>query len=483
MTRRAGPGPAAWAHDVGLMMIPAAAVALPTLAVALANAEWSAAVGLLVPVLAGGGGAVLARACRHARRGITPGHGSILAAAWLLATIVCAAPFVAGAVLADAPSETTRAFADPINALFESMSGLTSTGLTVATDPRELPLGLQWWRSTLQWLGGVGILYFALAAASIGGDTPDRGQGDAADDELGSGEDDQDGPPLRRVLLRTWLVYAVLSGASFLAYLLTGMSAWDAANHAQSAIATGGFSTSPDSLAAFGPAAQAVTVGTIVVGSISFLTLRTAILDAKPLALPRDSQARWLAGALVVGIAATWLLSPLGLWDATFQWTTALATAGFSTVKIGDLPPATLWLLAAAMLLGGAAGSTVGGLKLARLRRLALLVLRRRDAPDGLSESVGRTLGIAAAFALTFALGTPLLWLTAGQPPLTDAAFEAASALGTVGLSTGLSAPDLPATPRLILITLMYLGRLEFVMLLRVAAKTQPPPRHPAQPQ
>ena len=321
-------------------------------------------------------------------------------------------PFLAAALAADA-TEVTAVFADPVNALFEAMSGLTSTGLTVSTDPRKLPLALQWWRSTLQWLGGVGILYVAIAAVGVA--SQGDGSGEEADDELSSGDDGDSPPRLLRSMRRAAVAYAVLTALTFGGLWLAGMPPWDAANHAQTAIATGGFSLSPDSLAAYPRAAQAVAAAAILAGTISFFTLGRLVCCRDWRGVLGDRQIAWLAGFLVLSTLATIALAPfVPPFDAFFQPMTALCTAGFSTMTVNDLPAAALWLLIGLMVLGGGSGSTAGGIKLARLRRLVWLALRRGVRDPVLSEPASKTLKIAALFLATYAVGAPLLWLLSG---------------------------------------------------------------------
>ena len=466
------PSAAAWGSRLGLSAVPVAVVALPTAAVAAAHREWAVLAGLGVPVAAGALGGCLAWACRPGERDrATPSRAQALGLVWLLATAVAAAPFLAAAHLGDAPSASTAALGSPLNAAFEAMSGLTTSGLSVAGTPEELPASLLWWRSSLSWLGGLGLLYLALSIGVLDGRKRTGDDDQDAGDELGSGEDGQDGPGLRGVLWWTWAAYLGLTLAACAAYRLAGMSLWDAANHAQSAVSTGGFSTRAASLDAFGPPAQAVTLLFVLLGAISFAPIRAAVFGRDPRGLFRDAQARWLVVGVAVGGPLLWLASGLDAWTACFQWAMALTTGGFGLVKTQDLPALTLCLLVPAALVGAGAGSTGGGLKLGRLRRLLRWAAGRGTAEDELDETRLQTLKVAAAFCVSFLLGTLGVWLAAGRPPWAAAAFEAASALGNGGLSAGITGPDAPAAARGVLMTLMWLGRLEFVLLFELVLK------------
>ena len=447
--------------------MPLAVVAVPTAALAAAFREWSVLVGLLAPLLVGAAGGAVAWLCRGPSGRPTPGRAQVLGVAWLLATAVAAVPFVAAATLGDAPTPSTAAFG-PLNACFEAMSGLTTSGLSVAGSPEELPMSLLWWRSTLSWLGGLGLLYLAISIANLDGHPSTGDDDEDADDELGSGEKGHGGASLRTLLWRTWAAYLLLTAAAAGCYLLAGMGLWDAANHAQSAVSTGGFSTRAASLDAFGVPAQVVTLVFVVLGATSFALLRAVLLSGRIGAVFRDAQTRWLVGGVLVGGPVLYAASGLDAWPAFLQWAMALCTGGFGAVKTERLPDLTLCLLLPALLVGACAGSTGGGLKQGRLRRLFRWAVGWSTTADELTETRLQTLKVAAAFCVTFLLGTLCVWLAAGRPGWAEAAFEAASALGNGGLTAGITQPDAPAAVRVILLTLMWLGRLEFALLFQL---------------
>ncbi len=157
---------------------------------------------------------------------------------------------------------------------------------------------------------------------------------------------------LRRVLRRTWIVYTGLTLLAFVALWIAGMSPWDAANHAQTAAATGGFSTSADSLGGFGTAAQVVVLVVMLLGAVSFATLRGVTFGLRPKCIVLDPQARWLAGGALLVAAVLLIDGGLPAWRAVFEAVSAVATCGF-TVR-GDASPGLLGAAAitAAMLVG-----------------------------------------------------------------------------------------------------------------------------------
>lgn len=152
--------------DVGVLLLPAA-LSVTGLVVAVVAREWFAVAGFVgVAVVAGGVAQTLRRLSGP------PGAGSVrqslitVALGWLLVAAVAAVPFLASARIGAAVGDdvgSAEVFADPWSALFEGMSGFTSTGLTMVDAESELPSALQWWRSVLEWTGGAGVAVFALA--------------------------------------------------------------------------------------------------------------------------------------------------------------------------------------------------------------------------------------------------------------------------------------------------------------------------------
>ena len=434
-----------------------AALALTGLAVAVVNGEGAAAAGFATTALVGGaaGGEIVLWRRDHASALGVHGHAShpSLALSWLLAAGLASVPFWTAGADAGALPEVA-VFADPLNALFESMSGLTSTGLSVAPDASRLPHSLQWWRSVLQWVGGLGVLYVALALVPHDRDGSD---GDRLDPEINVDESGGSGR-LRSV----WALYAAFTLSAGVAFWAAGMAPWAAVNHGMTAVATGGFSITSDSLASYGRGVHAVAAVAFVLGATSFGLHLAVLTQGRGGAAVRDAQNRLLAVLLVGGVVALALATraaDVPLADAAFQWTSALTTAGFSTQDVARYGPLPLVLLVAGMFIGGASGSTAGGLKLSR----AAALLRRmagRDAP-----SWRPALRQAGRLGTVLAVGVGVLVVLAGVTPL-DALFEATSAVGTAGLSVGVSAPDLAAPGRLTLVALMWLGRLEVVAAL-----------------
>ncbi len=465
-----------------LIQLPAL-MAIPTLVVGIAFAEWA----LLLPVIAMGllsvgVGKFLLHCFRRQTEQTKSASMSAVALSWLIVAILCAIPFWGGALLFGEASETMRAFCHPLNALFESMSGITSTGLSVALRPSELPHLIQWWRSFLEWIGGVGVVVLALLLVHPGGDVYQLYAAEARNQNFAE--------TMRGTVRQIWWIYFLFTLASIALYLLEGMPWWEAVNHGMTVIATGGFTITDESFAGYSPLIQLSTIFLILVGALSFRLHYQIIRKHNANALFSHTQVRLFFALFLGGFLFLLLLSrsqqSAPFVAMLFQWSSALGTCGFSTVPIASLSPAILLVLVLGMIIGGASGSTTGGIKLNRLAWLFKGVAAkfhairagqrapRRFLFDGErigDKAAGKNIHSAAVLLLLWILAllsASLILLTTleGERPFVQILFECASALGNVGLSTGLTHPGLAATPKIALILLMWFGRLEIIAVL-----------------
>jgi trk system potassium uptake protein TrkH len=390
---------------------------------------------------------------------------------WLLASLFGALPYF----LSDALS--------PVDALFESMSGFTTTGSTVLSDLEQQPHALLLWRSISQWLGGMGIIVFAIAILpllGIGGMQLFRAEvpGPVANKLT---------PRIAQTARRLWLIYASFTVACGVALLLAGMGPFDAVNHALTTLATGGFSTRDASVGGFGtPAVEWVVIAFMLLAGINF-ELHYRLITGQLKAVLRDVELRTFLGVVAgVSVVLTWLLWPdgsQGFRTAVFQVVAIVTTTGYGTADYQLWPALAQFLLLQLMLVGGMAGSTAGGLKSLR----ALLLWR------GLRATVVRTIHPHAMRPVTYA-GSPVSeevqaavggFLTAyigvaavaatvvavaGYDPLT-AVSAALTAISNVGPGFGAVGPTetfagLPGYAKLTLGLTMIAGRLELYTIL-----------------
>ena len=479
-------------RDLGLLLHVPGIMALTSLLVCvLANEPFAVRPFLWTAFAAIGTGQVFFWLFRRAEE-MQLRHAMVTAVlAWLLVPFVGMLPFllVAQELATKAGvSETVLAFQDPLNALFEAVSGFTATGLTVSLQPSELPRSLQWWRSFSQWIGGVGVIVLMLAVFHHTAEAGRLLYSEARDKKIL--------PDLQATVRIIWWIYLVYTLLGIALLRLAGMPTWwEALNYGLTGIATGGFGISDASLADYGAPVRAVMVLLMTAGAISFASHYHILVKGQVNLLWRDVENRALltllvGGALLLLLENVWSRSSATWLDSLFQWTSALATAGFSTVRIEDWSITAQLLLAAGMVFGGAAGATTGGLKLRRivwLARAALLRIERVSlhpwilmehkpiAESDEREIVGPHIEAAAIIAslwgMTIALATLLLLHFSGDRTSLNAVFfEVASALGNVGLSAGITHPELAWPGKLILILLMWMGRLEILPVLVLAS-------------
>lgn len=394
---------------------------------------------------------------------------TITALAFLLSPLLMAWPMMTGGL----------AYLD---ALFEAVSAVTTTGLSVLGSIEQRSHTFLFARAWMQWYGGLGIVILSVALL-MGHHAAARRLAEPVD----SGEP----------LMVTARTHARLSLLVYLAITVLGLvvvwplsaDGFSALLHVLSAVSTGGFSSFDASLAGLArPAAVVVTV-------IAFLCAVSLPLYWRAVhagwaegwrSVYRDVELRaLLLGCLLIGGLLSWLAWRHGLanpWYHGFMMgVSAQTTTGFATLPVTDMDASSRAVMILSMLIGGSVGSTAGGFKLLRLlillRLLQLTLLRTAMPPHAVADPYleGQRLETddllrALQLILLFIVILVLSWLPfvyMGYDPL-DALFEVASACGTVGLSTGISRPDLEPLLKGVLCFDMLAGRLEIIALLVV---------------
>ena len=373
------------------------------------------------------------------------------------------------------------------DSFFESMSGITATGSTVLSGLDSMSPGILIWRSLLHWLGGIGFIGMAVAILPLL-----RIGGMRLFQTESSDRSEKVMPRSHMVAKFIVLVYVGITVLGSLAFWWAGMSLFDAINHAMSAISTGGFSTSDQSLAKWPqPAVHWVAIVIMILGSLPF-TLYVATLRGHRKALLKDQQVQGFIGLLLL----TWLVMGLWYWATTdLPWyealrhvalnvTSVVTTTGFA---LGDY---SLWGNFSLMIffylgfIGGCSGSTAGGVKVFRFQVAYILlranlhqlihpraVIKQKYNGHRLDDEIVRSiLTFSFFFTITICLIALLLsllgldWMTA----LTGAA-STVSGVGpglgeTIGPAGNFS--TLPDAAKWILSVGMLLGRLEIITVL-----------------
>jgi trk system potassium uptake protein TrkH len=366
-------------------------------------------------------------------------------------------------------------------AVFESVSGWTTTGLSVV-DVRSASQIILVWRSVMQLAGGAGLAIIMMSAI-VG----PSGMGISS----AEGRSDQLVPHVRQSARLVLIIYTCYAAVGTLAYWMAGMSLLDAVNHSFAAVSTGGFSTRVESIGHWDSAAiEAVTLPLMLLGNLSFVTA-WFLWRGQLRFVTRDGEVRLLAMLIPISAAFAFIFTCRGLYPqlgkslrvAIFETATAITTTGFSTVSYERWNAFGMFLLILLMLIGGGTCSTAGGIKQFRIYMLWKLLIwefRRPFLPSTamveqpvwegnrrvfIKDTRVRQMAVFVFLYLaTFAAGS--LALSAYGYPIRDSLFEFASALGTVGLSVGVTSSHMPNGGLWVEIAAMFLGRLEFFVVI-----------------
>ena len=345
-----------------LLLLAGAFLCLPLLA-SLVFGEWPvpylSAIAFSVAV-----GLALVRINPPRDRHIRPRDGFlVVGGAWIAISIVGAMPYVVAGALG------------PVDALFESVSGFTTTGSTVVEDITILPRALLLWRAMTQWLGGMGIILFTIAILPLLG----IGGMQLFKAEVPGPVADKVRPRLAATARTLWMVYVGFTAAEWIALRLAGVGGYEALCHAFTTLATGGFSTRNTSVGEFGsPTVEWIVIVFMLLAGINFV-LHYRLLTGRVRGVWRDAELRYFLGVVVVAVLV--LLVTVheqgarvldSLRFAAFQAVSILTTTGYVTTDFEGWATLPLLVLLILMVLGGMSGSTGGGVKSLR----ALLAVR-----------------------------------------------------------------------------------------------------------
>jgi len=385
------------------------------------------------------------------------------------------------------PFHLSGEFGPFVNAYFESISGFTTTGSSILTDVQAISKSLLFWRSFIQWLGGMGIIVLSLAILPILG----VGGMQLYKAEVPSPVPDKLQPRIRETARILWKVYVLFTVAQVVLLVLGGMGIFDALNHALTTMPTGGFSTKNASMAHFDSVyLDFVVAFFMLLAGINF-SLHYQLLKGDTLAFWRNAECRFFLAATVVLTLVVTLNIYGTVYDkigdafryGAFQLVSILTTTGYATADYEQWPAMSQLILLLCMFLGGSAGSTAGGMKCLRImvcfkycyKELFTLIhphavsrikIDGRSVPDDVVRSV---LGFLALYLGLFAFSSVLL---AGLGVDFITAFAAvATTIGNVGPGFGMVGPvenfaAIPVLGKWLLIWCMLLGRLEIYTVI-----------------
>ena len=374
-----------------------------------------------------------------------------------------------------------------INALFESAAGLTTTGISMLRAPELLPNSLLFWRSFMQWIGGLGILTFFIAVIrETGGASRRLFSAEAHKTDAGSIR-----PSLEKSVAALWKVYGFLTLLIMGTYIAFRVSVFESLLYGFSTISTGGFATKAGSIAAYNSTGlEIATVLFMFIGGVNFVLLHR-FLRSEFSSLWKSSEFRlytkiFFAIAAILSVEIFLKRGNLShsVLDGAFQGAAFISSTGYSTMSYSVFSSLIQLILVAVMFFGGSLGSTSGGLKIFRLKTLIeQLRVRIRDYSlpqtainevkiDGeiMERSTVRTISVLfftwvmVVFAST---GLTMLFDNVSLMAALSGSVSSASNMGPVFLETesiiGLSAPT-----KVLWSIVMLAGRLEMLPLLAI---------------
>ncbi|MGE4489533.1 MAG: TrkH family potassium uptake protein [Kiritimatiellales bacterium] len=400
---------------------------------------------------------------------------------WIFATLFGALPYILSGVIPH-----------PVAAVFETMSGFTTTGASVLPAGafqtlESVPRGILFWRALTHWFGGMGVLVLCVAILpflGVGGMQLYRA-------EMPGPSKDRLTPRITTTAKLLWGVYALLTLAEVLLLKFAGGMNWfDSFCHTFATMATGGFSTRTESVGAYHSGmVDGIIIFFMFAAGVNF-SLHYYALTGHPGRYFKDPEFRfYFFFWLLCGLFLTVNILPMydgvthALRDAFFQCTSVLTTTGFITADFDRWPDASRLLLVLMMFVGGCAGSTAGGIKVVRIfvmwkkmlkevrqfmRPQAVIQLKLGGKPVE-DEVVANIAAFFTIFVVVFAMASFLMTFYA--PDLASAVTSVIATLGNIG--PGLSAVGatqnyaaIPAGGQIVLTLCMLLGRLELYTVL-----------------
>jgi trk system potassium uptake protein TrkH len=421
-------------------------------------------------------GLLLFRFCRSSRELSLRDGFAIVTFAWVVYTLFGALPFV-----------LSGAIPSPLDACFETMSGFTTTGATILAQVETLPQSLLLWRALTHWFGGMGIIVMSLAILpmlGVGGMQLFRA-------EVPGPTADRLKPRIQDTAKLLWGVYVLLTSVEVVLLMLGGMSFFDALCHAFATLATGGFSTRNTSVAAYDSAYidGVMTLFMFLAGanfSLHYYALRGRLGD-----FWRNEEFRCYLGITLFSILALMWINHgtvyVSLLDnlrySSFQVTSIMTTTGFGTADYELWPVLAQYLLVFLMFIGGCAGSTGGGVKVARIlllfkhvhvqlfrlihpRAVRLVKIGTTPVNHDVMQSI---LGFFALYMGVFVIASFLM--AASGLDLISAGASVIATLGNIGPGLGSVGPTdhyghVAPFGKGVLIICMLLGRLELFTVL-----------------
>jgi len=468
------------AHDMGLIFEFLGIVSLVPFVVLAVFREWNLIVPMAsVPLVF----IILGYAISHLsyNQELEPSFSitiSAVALSWIAIAVIGALPFILGLHLS------------PTDSIFEAMSGWTGTGLSMLVSPDTAPKTLLFWRTFMQWIGGIGIIAFGISL---------RRKTRVSLFRLyrSEGREEELVPSSSSTSRRMWMIYLVLTFGFTGLIMLLGIPLWDSLNLVMVAISTGGFTIHAAGLAYYhNPLLEALLIPAMLAGAIPFKVF-FLLYNGKVGEMFRDRTVRLLlfiaaAGAFITSldlVLFTGLPVLSALRQGVFTSVAAICTCGLQNSNPHLWTAIPIAVVTMLMFIGGAMGSTAGGVKVNRIalaiegirwwfRRFFVssrVIVPLRFGGKTISReisdlAISKNMLVIVIYVLTIFVATIVtlhLYITSFR--LDEVVFEIVSALSNAGITVGFVSAASPFAIKWLFIVLMWLGRLEIVPVIIIA--------------
>ena len=449
-------------HYLGHVMVGIGIVLLIPLLVDLIYREFVYPIGLIPPIFSIALGILFVKVFEEHKK-LKFKHGMIVSSlSWLWAGFIAALIMM---LILDISF---------LDGFFENVSAWTGSGLTIFSDVESLPMSILFLRSLEQWIGGLGVvIIFIILLITPGSSAFRLYKSEARDEKLR--------PNIKNTLTATIKIYGFYTLIGFILYVLAGMPLFDSLNLTFTTISTGGMSIKNANVGFYqNNIVYIITMFIMILGATSF-SVHYKIAKTKGKALFKDIQFRWLIGCIVISGILVVIFTHLAPLYVVFHIVSAITTTGANIAPPSELAswatPALI-IIMMLMMMGGSSGSTVGAIKLIRvitvLKSVNLTVtnilspgrvVKIRTGEKTVDESGMKEASIYIAVYLLFLLVSWIIMTYYTNDPI-NTLFDVTSTIGNVGLSTGIINGSLGTIPKLLLIFLMWLGRLEIIPIL-----------------
>lgn len=449
-------------HYLGNIMIGIGAILALPIIVDLISREFCYPIGLIPPLISVGLGGLFVWKFREYDK-LKFKHGMLISSiAWLWAGFVAAVIMM---LILDISF---------IDAFFENISAWTGSGLTIFNDVESLPMSILFLRSLEQWVGGLGVVIIFISILIKPGTSAFKlYKSEAREDKLK--------PNIKNTLDKTIQIYLIYTVLGIFLYILAGLPLFDAINLTFTTISTGGMSIKNANIGFYNDnMVYLITMFLMILGATSF-TVHYKMYKTKSFSLFKDIQFRFMIMSIAISGIIVALITKMAPMNVVFHIVSAITTTGANIASQSELAswahPALIVMMVL-MIMGGSSGSTVGAVKLIRaitvLKSINLTVtnlvapgrvvkikISEKSINEGEMKESSSYITIYLAFLL---LGWIIMTFYTNNPM--DALFDVTSTIGNVGLSTGLINGSLDTVPKIVLIFLMWLGRLEIIPIL-----------------